>query len=84
MYALCGPETYGPFVCDLLLHTYVCGLCTHVRLDICITGYIFVGHGHVLLDIYICWIYVLLDRCTTVYMLLLLPEASTKKMLYGL
>ena len=29
--------------------------------------------------IYICWIYVLLDRCTTVYMLLLLPETSTKK-----
>ena len=81
MYALCGPKTYGPFVCDLLLHTYayvdfalMYGW-IYVLLDICLLVMVM----YCWIYIYICWIYVLLDRCTTVYMLLLLPETSTKK-----
>jgi len=59
MYALCGPETYGPFLCDLLLHTYayvdfalMYGW-IYVLLDICL-----------LVMVMYCWIYIyLLDIC---------------------
>ena len=69
MYALCGPKTYGPFVCDLLLHTYayvdfalmygwiyvVLDICLLVMVMYCWIG-IFVGYM-------CCWIDVLLYIC---------------------